>query len=267
MKTKYQLRHLVLPDYVYKDSRLNWTSARVYGFIHSYTNPFFFSNEQLAAMFGCHPDTISTAIGQLEKFNYIKTEHRPKAGGGEVRLSVDTHPGEAKSPSRLKNSEPTAGRNHPGKVVKVNIIKGEIFSSGEGTPDKIAEKLLIQQQKHLRKTASFSYGNAPRNTPPPPPDLTPLDNQQLWDVAWELKLPLPIVKAKYKQVMMWADEGKLRDGLAFTLKSWLNRDITDGKCWTIEDSWPDMEELKSQHPKVKDAEDAYVEKLKKEGVL
>jgi DNA-binding transcriptional regulator YhcF (GntR family) len=124
-ETKYKLRNLVIPEHIYKDNRLNWTSARVYAFIYSYTNPFYFSNEHLAEMFNVHYETISTAMGQLEEFGLVKLTYKPKAGGGKIRLSEVTYSDKAKSLSGSKNFEATTKRSHLGKDIKDNNIKGK----------------------------------------------------------------------------------------------------------------------------------------------
>lgn len=123
-KTKYELRNLVIPQHIYRDNRLNWTSARVYAFIHSYTNPFFFGNEHLAEMFEVHEQTISTAMKQLEEIGLIVLTYTPKAGGGKIRLSEVAHSERAKSLIGSKKSEATNERSRSDKDIKVNNIKG-----------------------------------------------------------------------------------------------------------------------------------------------
>lgn len=185
-ETKYQLRNLVIPDYVYQDNNLNWTSARVYAFIHSYTNPFFFGNEHLAQMFGVHEQTISTALSQLEKLGYIRTTHTPKAGGGEFRLCEDAQPSRAKSLSRQQNSDPTVERNHSGKDIKVNNIKGnfntishsEAKEQDSGSPEKLygsvdaaKEKFKRNQERKEHKNEPWKLSNMQRPQKPKDPEV------------------------------------------------------------------------------------------------
>lgn len=139
-KTKFELTYLVIPNYAYKDNRLNWTSARVYGFIHSYTNPFFFSDEHLGEMFDVHADTIKSAIASLKELGYIDTRHKSKPTGGRIRLCVDRRgentPSEgAKTPLGVEKVEAPKGRKHPYKVFKDNNIKGKNFLNNQRTPN------------------------------------------------------------------------------------------------------------------------------------
>lgn len=124
-KLKFQLRYLVMPDYIYSDTRLSDVSRRVYCFIHSYKNPFYFGNENMAEMFGCHPETISTAIKQLESFGLIRTEYKVKAGGGKIRLSVDTGSEPVSTLVREENFEPTNQSGHLDKDIKDNNLMSE----------------------------------------------------------------------------------------------------------------------------------------------
>lgn len=125
-KTKYELRNLVIPQHVYRDNRLNWTSARVYAFIYSYTNPFFFSNEHLAEMFDVHEQTISTAIKTLEDAGYIVTTYKVKANGGKTRLCEVAQSERAKSLSREKETQAPNESNHSDKDIKDNNIKNRV---------------------------------------------------------------------------------------------------------------------------------------------
>lgn len=144
MKLKYQLRYIILPAHAYKDNRLNYTSARVYGFIHSYTNPFFFSNEHLAEMFGVHEQTISTAVKQLEEMGYIKTEYKVKADGGKTRLCVDAHSDSAKTLSRKTENRAPTKRKHSDKDIKENNIMSKKESN---SLDNIDEQVDVDGYK------------------------------------------------------------------------------------------------------------------------
>lgn len=159
-KTKYQLRNLVIPTFVYKDNRLNWTSARIYSFIHSYTNPFFFGNEHLAEMFDCHPQTISTAMKQLEELKYIKTTYKPKAGGGKIRLSEDAHSERAKTLIGSKKSEATNERKHSDKEIKDNNIKEKNLEN-----DPFKERREAREARQARKGKGLNQ--APLQYPAP----------------------------------------------------------------------------------------------------
>lgn len=89
-KVKYQLRYLVMPDYVYEDNNLTDVARRVYCFIHTYNREhFFFSNENLAGMFNCSEVSISRAISLLVDCKYIEVSYRVKADGGKIRFVKD----------------------------------------------------------------------------------------------------------------------------------------------------------------------------------
>ena len=86
-ETPYKLRFLVLPDFIYSDSRLNATDIKVYSFINSYKgDKFYFTNEQLSQMFNIGDDSITRSISRLVKFGYIEAVYETKAAGGQVRF-------------------------------------------------------------------------------------------------------------------------------------------------------------------------------------
>lgn len=84
---QYQLRYLVMPDFVYKDNSFSWIQARILSFLYSYKGDrFYFSNEHLASMFNVYPDSISRSLKDLKKKGYIDIELHIKAGGGKIRF-------------------------------------------------------------------------------------------------------------------------------------------------------------------------------------
>lgn len=122
----YALAYLVIPDYAFKDDRLTLIALKVYGFIHSYTNPFFFGNENIAKMFNCSERSITEALSKLEEYGYIKMKYTPKAGGGTTRLAVDFQSDSQSSSSRKKNSEATTSSLLLHKDIKDNNKKEKI---------------------------------------------------------------------------------------------------------------------------------------------
>jgi len=89
-KEKYQLRYLVMPDYVYQDNDLTDIARRVYCFIHSYNGEkFFFSNDHLSEMFNCAGVSISRAMTLLEELDYIEIDYKIKSEGGKIRFVTD----------------------------------------------------------------------------------------------------------------------------------------------------------------------------------
>jgi hypothetical protein len=138
------------------------------------------------------------------------------------------------------------------------------------TPTSVGSLLAKRKKRQQKKTSNFSFTRKPvrgGDFSDNEVDLNPLDDYQLWDIANSFPLPVALVREKYKVVMEWADEGKLKDGVTFTLKNWLRRDINEGKIWTIEDSWMDMDVLKMDHPDRKKALRYMIDCQKKDGFI
>lgn len=72
---------------------LTLTEAMIFGFIDFYksssSHRFYFTNEQIAEIVQCHPDSVNRAISKLVSEGYIKTSRKIKAGGGQVRFVTD----------------------------------------------------------------------------------------------------------------------------------------------------------------------------------
>lgn len=127
-KTKYQLRYLIIPDYAYSDNRLTLISLKVYGFIHSYTNPFRFGNEHLAMMFNCSERSITEALMKLEEYGYITLKHTPQSTGGTTRLAVDCYPDSQFTSSRVEKVEAPTRSLLLHKDIKDNNRKRETLN-------------------------------------------------------------------------------------------------------------------------------------------
>ena len=83
----YELKYLVVPDFLYKDDRLSVLQLKIAAFIYTYTgNKFFFSNTKIGEMFKAHEVSVSRAISQLQDFGYIKLNYQVKSDGGKVRF-------------------------------------------------------------------------------------------------------------------------------------------------------------------------------------
>ena len=92
-----------MPDFVYQDSSLTDISRRVYCFIHTFKgDKFYFTNEQLSTIFNCHYESVSTAIGKLEKLGYVSLSYNIKAKGGKIRFIYDLKSDKASRLSRTK---------------------------------------------------------------------------------------------------------------------------------------------------------------------
>jgi len=69
---------------------LTATEILIFGFLDFYlsngTGRFYFTNEQIANVVFCSPDTVSRTISKLEKLAMIKTSRKVKSGGGQIRF-------------------------------------------------------------------------------------------------------------------------------------------------------------------------------------
>lgn len=138
-KTIYELRNLPIPAFLYKETRLSVVALKVYCFVHAYTNPFFFGNEHLSEMFGCSAQAISDAVSQLTTLNYIKTEYKPKAGGGKTRLVIDLFSDYNSMTNRKQKVQATTSHQLIDKDIKENNKKenlGENLVDEETYADK-----------------------------------------------------------------------------------------------------------------------------------
>lgn len=147
-KTKYQLKYLVMPEYLYKETRLTLIAIKVYCFIHAYTNPFKFGNDHLAEMFSCNPQAISDAIQMLVKYDYVKTEYKPKGGGGKLRLVIDTYSDKSFGHSGF---EATTSHKDIDKENKVNTIKVKNFGKGTVDEQALDNKRKAVEYRNSRK--------------------------------------------------------------------------------------------------------------------
>ena len=74
MNKTFEVKYLVIPDFVFNNEKLTLSAMKVYAFIHNYRMPeFFYGNDRLAELFNCSIPTITRAISQLEEEGYITT--------------------------------------------------------------------------------------------------------------------------------------------------------------------------------------------------
>lgn len=170
MSYKYQLRYLVIPDFVFQDDRLTRIAQNVYGFINTYNGEsFYFNNPNLSQMFKCSESAIDKAIAQLKELKYIKTVHKIKAGGGKLRFvinlrSVKQYASEVPSSTlRVEATEvPSSTLPNEAKLAspKDNIKDNNI-------KEKFFEKTSKEQRPLKRSSAFGSYPARPQYTPKP----------------------------------------------------------------------------------------------------
>jgi len=83
----YELKYLVVPDFLYKDDRLSVLQLKIAAFIYTYTgDKFFFSNQKIGEMFKAHEVSVSRAITQLQEYGYIRLNYQVKSDGGKIRF-------------------------------------------------------------------------------------------------------------------------------------------------------------------------------------
>lgn len=130
----YQLKYLVVPDFLYHDSSLSVLQLKIAAFIYTYNgDKFFFSNPKLAEMFNVHEVSVSRAISGLEKLGYIRVEYKFRNDGGRVRYIVRLNNlAKGVLTKRLKPSSLGLNTHAKGKVIS---IKDNIYKeTEEATP-------------------------------------------------------------------------------------------------------------------------------------
>jgi len=70
---------------------LTMTECLIVGFVDFYcssgtSGKFYFTNDQLAEVIQCSPDTISRAVSKIEKKGIINVSRKVRSGGGQVRF-------------------------------------------------------------------------------------------------------------------------------------------------------------------------------------
>lgn len=165
---KFQLRYLVMPDYIYTDNRLTLIAVKIYCFINTYKNPFFFTNEHLAEMFDCSERNIEKGIALLKELNYIEAKHKNKAGGGKTRLIQTTLEGGLEPHSSSVGEEKVEVANHTTvgrKEVKENNKKdfSEILPiRQEDRISKIGNRKTLEFPPYKKSETVKSNGYKPR---------------------------------------------------------------------------------------------------------
>lgn len=88
--------HIFTPEFIpyYPDIAIRFGLSHmetlIYGFIRFYmknaSKRFYFTNEQLASIMSCSPNTINISISNITKKGLIVKGHRIKSGGGTIRF-------------------------------------------------------------------------------------------------------------------------------------------------------------------------------------
>ena len=165
------------PDFIpfYRDVqdkfKLTCKQTLIYGFIRFYktkcSGRFYFTDEQIGKVVGCHANTAQEAISLLKKLNLIKVGHKIKAGGGTVRF--------VKSVAILIQSDTTIPiQENPVFRVQENlgtnenrINENKTISKDIGKPDsKSKQKIysLKEEKEKKEQKERNGYGNKDINT-------------------------------------------------------------------------------------------------------
>jgi YHS domain-containing protein len=118
----YELKYLVVPDFLYKDDRLSVLQLKIAAFIYTYTgDKFFFSNQKIGEMFKAHEVSVSRAISQLQEFGYIRLNYQVKSDGGKIRFI--TRLNELVKSDLTRTLSPTGTPTKPKRYDKDNTLK------------------------------------------------------------------------------------------------------------------------------------------------
>jgi len=115
----------VYPDLL--DRGLSVTEALIFGFIDFYksssSSRFYFTNDQIASVVRCNPDTVSRAITNIEKLGLIKTSRKMRAGGGLIRFVTDIFYNSKLIKTQLASRQKLQTNNNKIKENKINNNK------------------------------------------------------------------------------------------------------------------------------------------------
>lgn len=177
----------------------------IFGFIDFYKSTsagrFYFTNEQIAEIVGCNPDTVSRVIIALESRGLISASRKRKAGGGLIRFVNDVlyNSHFTKSRTDLKSvSEPT-------KSLVANRSKvGEIYNKINNNKIKGRELSLKVRDFHLRKD---------------------IDDPTLSEISETYGVPLDFVRDCWDSAQNWCDaKGKIQKNYKAFLSNWVKRE-------------------------------------------
>ncbi len=239
-KTKFKLRNLPIPDFLYKENDITLVATKTYSFIHAYTNRFFFGNEHLAEMFGCSTQAVSDAIKVLEKKGYIHCQYRPKAGGGKTRLVIDDYLENKQMTNRDKNTEATTSHQRLDKEVKDNNLKENFFNDSFSTGiNDLTEREIARQERRENTGKTFGYKTPKETKSTSKRNFTPLNEVELWELAKELNVPPYEPVRKQKEILEAYEDGSLPEKygntLSFVIKKFIRRGKEIGQIETLDE--------------------------------
>ena len=194
---------------------LTLTEALIFGFIDFYKSSaktrFYFTNEQIATIVDCNPDTVNRAISRLRDLKLITTSTKIKGNGGKIRFVNDV----------FYPSEPTISTIHNRQNLPYNnnkINKNKINNTPQAEIVERWTKLYFSQTNQPYKTASKDYVLI----------ATLLKNYGREAVISKIKLLFALCKQK----RAWFTKGGMSDFTIEKLSSrWnnLTEEVRDGK--------------------------------------
>lgn len=193
IKKKYNFSHL---------------TTLVYGFIRYYkanaSSRFYFTNEQLAEMFGCSIRSITNCISELKNAGLIETSAKIKAGGGQIRfvdrifrLEKNFHSDSQKTASR---NEATTSRKLLGNknTVKENSKNGNTHSAS--SLDTLLKRRQLRKAKKVNKYGYTPFSGDAKQFIPIAEGI-PLSQQEVYEIARDCSIATMEVKRVMNEVL------------------------------------------------------------------
>lgn len=153
-KLIFKAKYLIIPMSVFRDLGLSGNDAIVYAFIDSWLSEdhqrFYFTNDQLGAVFGINPITVSTILKRLKERGLIKLSYRMKAGGGQIRfldLATSTN-----HKTLLKKTLSSSLANHEGNNNRLSSHKPIKEISEQSSRGEVRKDFLELTQLHKQLT-------------------------------------------------------------------------------------------------------------------
>ena len=212
---------------------LSVTEAMIFGFIDffksSSSNRFYFSNEQIAEVVNCHPDSVNRAIRKLVSGGYIKTSRKVKAGGGQIRFVTDILYHSEWTISTSLNGQNLLGNKNKINNNKINKLKEE--------KEKPFNEELNNELINLCMTSKQLLGKSFKNIKA----ITP--NYRFWREQYSADEILEALrKSKFSE--FWRDK--------ITLEILLRQKDTKGNAVDRIGEFLALEEVKSNYLRLED---------------
>lgn len=257
---------------VQKKYNLTTMETLVYGFIRFYiktvkADRFYFDNDGIASIVGFkNSQNASEAVNKLEKMGFIGCHYEIKANGGKVRFIEwkTAHPKATRlSPTTESDSvlqlSPTKSYDlvHSINKNKININSSNIKLDTSNT--STSQKKAPPTNRLSRMPKCKNCGHCAHCS------LTPLTEQELYDLAIELDFNLSDVETKHREIVEMLEDGSFQKRYPkhktvwFTLRTWLRMSAERGyikpmtdieRMFLLSDSPETKKQLKEIHEKL-----------------